>query len=91
MNMKLTWVPMEKADKVSIPFELIPDGNGKFVYKLPSTLTFGHLELDGVDVTGYFKPDDDDTIYVVRPWRVESAVTLPPPEEPEEENEDESE
>lgn len=90
MENKLIWVPVEKADKVNIPFSLTVDGGGKMVYQLPSTLTFGHLELNGTDITGYFKPEDDDAQYVCRPWMVETAVEPPPPEEPPEE-EDESE
>ncbi len=58
MDNKLIWVPMENADRVDIPFELIPDGGGKMSYRLPSTLTFGHLELNGTDITGYFTPED---------------------------------
>ncbi len=91
MDNKLIWVPLENADRVNIPFELIPEGNGKMIYQLPSALTFGHLELNGTDITGYFSPEDDDTFYVCRPWMVEGAVVAPaPPAEPEDE-EDESE
>ncbi|KKL96292.1 hypothetical protein LCGC14_1845910, partial [marine sediment metagenome] len=61
MDNKLIWVPLENADRVNIPFELIPDGGGKMIYQLPSALTFGHLELNGTDITGYFSPEDDDT------------------------------
>ncbi|KKL49464.1 hypothetical protein LCGC14_2315280 [marine sediment metagenome] len=77
MDNKLIWVPLENADREVIPFELIPDGGGKMTYKLPSTLAFGHLELNGTDVTGYFKPEDDDAEYVCRPWMVATAVVAP--------------
>ncbi len=80
-------MPVENAERESIPYSFLDDG-GKMVYKLPSTLTFGHLELNGVDITGYFKPEDDDAEYICRPWMVEPAVELPPPPE---ETEDESE
>ncbi|KKM27337.1 hypothetical protein LCGC14_1575800 [marine sediment metagenome] len=90
MDNKLVWVPVENADRQNIPFELIPEGGGKMTYKLPSTLAFGHLELNGTDVTGYFKPNDDDSEYVVRPWMVETAVEPPPPLE-EDEDADEPE
>ena len=89
MENKLVWVPLENADRVDIPFSLVVDSGGKMVYKLPSTLTFGHLELNGTDITGYLKPEDDAAEYVCRPWMVESAA--PPPEEPPEETGDESE
>ncbi len=84
MDNKLIWVPLENADRVDIPFELIPDGGGKMIYHLPSTLTFGHLELNGTDITGYFKPEDDDSFYVCRPWMLAPAST----ETPETEEED---
>lgn len=85
MGNKLTWVPVENAKREAIPFELIPDGGGKMSYRLPSTLTFGHLELNGTDVTGYFKPDDDDAEYVIRPWMVESVAAEQPTEETDDE------
>ena len=86
MNDKLIWVPLENAERENIPFEVIPDSGGKLVYQLPSTLTFGHLELNGTDITGYFKPNDDDTEYVCRPWMLAGAEVAPaPPEEPEDE------
>ncbi len=92
MDNKLVWVPVENADRQDIPFALIVDGGGKMVYKLPSSLAFGHLELNGTDVTGYFKPEDDDAEYVVRPWMVEGAIVAPAPTaEPEDEDEDEPE
>lgn len=83
MGYKLVWVPVEKAKRENIPFSI---DDGKIVYMLPSTLTFGHLELNGVEVTGYFKPEDDDTQYVCRPWRV-AEVTAPETNEPDEQEE----
>jgi hypothetical protein len=70
-KIKLVWVPVEKADKETIPFEVLE--GGRLTYKLPSTLAFGHLEFNGVDITGYFSPADDDAEYVVRPWMIPSA------------------
>lgn len=83
---KLVWVPVESADRQKIEFSILED-SGKLVYKLPSTLTFGHLELNGIDITGYFKPEDDESEYICRPWMVEDipAPTLPPPPVVEEE------
>ena len=72
-NIKLVWIAVENADRETIPYTALPDGGGKLVYKLPSKLTFGHLELNGVDITGYFDPADDDAEYIVRPWMVPSA------------------
>ena len=66
-------MPVENATKENVPYTVLPDGGGKLIYKLPSTLTFGHLELNGVDITGYFDPADDDAEYVVRPWMISSA------------------
>ena len=88
MSNKLVWVPVENADRQDIPFNLVVDGGGKMVYRLPSSLAFGHLELNGVDITGYFKPEDDDAEYVCRPWMVEGAIVAPAPSADEE---DESE
>ncbi len=87
-KIKLVWVPVEKADKQSIPFEILPEGGGKIIYKLPATLPFGHLELNGVDITGYFSPADDDADYICRPWMIPSAPAPAP--EPDDEPDDES-
>lgn len=65
----LVWVPVENAKRQDIPFSFLGD-TGRLVYKLPSTLTFGHLELNGINITGYFKPADDDMEYICRPWMV---------------------
>ena len=86
----LVWCPVEKAKRENIPFALLEGSGGKLIYKLPSTLTFGHLELNGIDITGYFKPLDDDAEYICRPWMVEDtpAPILPPPPVVEEEEDE---
>ena len=84
-NYTLVWVPVENAEREDIPFSVIPE-SGRLVYKLPSTLVFGHLELNGVDITGYFQPEDDSAEYICRPWMTEPAAPLPA-DEPEDETE----
>lgn len=83
----LVWVPTEKAERSNIPYRL-DKKTGKLVYNLPSDLPFGHLEFQGVDISGYFKPMDDDIEYSCRPWMFEDtprpAVPIEPAEEVEE-------
>ena len=76
---RLEWVPMEKASRTQVPFA-IDKATKKLVYRLPSTLTFGHLEFNGIDITGYFSPEDDETEYTLRPWMF---MDIPPEPEAE--------
>ena len=50
---KLMWVPTENADRSVLPYTL-DKNSGKLVYRLSPDLTFGHLELNGVNISGYF-------------------------------------
>lgn len=62
---KLTWIPLANADPSPVPYTL---KDGKLIYKLPSELPFGYLDLDGENVTGYFSPEDGEIEYTLRPW-----------------------
>lgn len=66
---ELIWVPLENADPSPVAFRLDAE-SGRLIYKLPANLPFGHLEVDGIDVTGYFQPFDDEVEFVLRPWLV---------------------
>lgn len=84
---KLEWCPVEKADRSQVPYTL-DSVTGRLIYYLPSSLPFGHLEFNGIDISGYFKPPDDDIEYSCRPWKFEST---PRPAAPIEEEEPEAE
>ncbi len=77
---------MEKADRSQVPYTL-DKVTGRLIYYLPSNLPFGHLEFNGIDISGYFKPPDDDIEYSVRPWMFESTPRPAVPVEPDAEAE----
>ena len=64
---KLFWVPVGKAKRAAVPYRL-DSKTGKLVYSLSPKLPFGFLEFQGVNISGYFKPDDDESEYSIRPW-----------------------
>lgn len=67
MSYTLVWVPLGDEEPQKISYTELKDSGGKLVYKLDTKLGFGHLELDGSPITGYFKPSDD-TESIIRPW-----------------------
>lgn len=67
----LRWLPLDDVQAVvDIPF--IVEEGGRIVFSYPAGLAFGVLELNGVQVTGYFLPDDDETEFSLRPWILET-------------------
>ena len=66
-QLKLVWVPAGKAKRTDIPFT-ISKATGRMEYNLPADLSFGHVEFQGVNISGYFQPSDDEFVYTTRPW-----------------------
>ncbi len=65
MEYKLVWVSLGNADPTSIPFR-VDEETGRVYYALPSDLGFGYLAINGVNISGYFKPNDDSMEYSIR-------------------------
>jgi len=64
---KLQWRPLGSGEAMDIPFAI---DDLRVVFSLPEGLEFGHIELDGLPVTGYFTPDDPDFIWQLRPYLI---------------------
>lgn len=84
---------MGDSERIQVPYTL-DRSSLKLVYRLDPGLPFGHLELNGVKISGYFQPDDGDTEYTCRHWMFEEEPEEPleePKPEVEPDPEDESE
>jgi hypothetical protein len=64
--MRLQWRAVGSSRAVDIPFT--EDEIGRIRFTLPADLEFGRLELNGMPVTGYFKPDNPEFVWQLRPY-----------------------
>ena len=63
----LKWIPLDP--NVQTPLDItFQEADGRVYFTYPEGLSFGHLELDGVQVTGYMLPEADGMIHTLRPW-----------------------
>ncbi len=63
----LRWIPLDATVQkpVDIAFQ---EADGRLYFSYADGLTFGYLELDDVQITNYFLPEDTVTIHTLRPW-----------------------